>query len=318
MASTLLYMGMTTATMVEAATKPQYVKGIYVTGWTVDSKKFNTLINLADTTEINTFVVDVKDDSGRITPNLERIVKRLDDHNIYSIARIVLFKDPTLAAARPDLAVHKNGKVWVSKAKEKFMDPYSKEVWKYNIDIAKKALAAGFDEIQWDYIRFPDTATKLQYPNGDERTRRQVISDFLKYSVKQLPGAIIGADVFGYTTSVTQNDLGIGQYWEDFEPKIDVVSPMVYPSHYYQSSFGVKHPNSEPYKVVYSALKYAIKRSGQPKKIRPWLQSFTLGKPRYEAYHIRAQIKASEELGLHEWYLWNARNVYQPDSLKPE
>lgn len=299
--------------------KPKHVKGIYLSLHTLSSDRLDKLITLADQTEINSFVIDIKNDAGQtykdIAPQLPKILKKLKKHNIYPIARIVVFKDSRLIRQKSHLSArHKNGNLWADRrGRKEWLDPYSKEVWDYSINLAKEVVDLGITEIQWDYVRFPAIKKSkfnlIRYPQYDGRTRREVISGFLKYSKEQLPGVIITADVFGATTR-NKGDLGIGQHWESMLKYADVLLPMVYPSHYWKDAYGYKHPNSNPYGIVYAALKDAVKRSPSPASIRPWLQAFTLGKPKYTRKHIRAQIKAAKDNNIHEWVLWNARNVY--------
>jgi len=302
-------------------TEPEHVKGIYLSGWTASSKNLDKLIALANATEINSFVIDVKDSSGltykKMTPNIVKVLQKLKDNNIYPIARIVVFYDPVLAKNRPDLAVvdSRTGKAFNDGRGAGWINPYKKEVWGYNLQIANEAIALGFGEIQWDYVRFPDVkqsqAKFVRYPDKNEYTRAETIYQFIHYARNNLGSEIVmTADVFGLVTTV-KDDLNIGQKWEPILNIVDFIHPMVYPSHYAKGEYGIKVPNAEPYNIVHRALSDAVKRSKhQENKIRPWLQAFTLGKPPYTEYHIRQQIKAASDLGIQEYLLWSPSNKY--------
>lgn len=302
--------------------EPAHVRGVYLSGWTASStKSLDRLVKLANTTEINSFVIDVKDGSGltykTMTPNLAKVLQRLHDNNIYPIARIVVFYDPILAKNRPDLAVidTRTGKAFKDGRGVGWINPHKKEVWDYNLQIANEVLDMGFTEIQWDYVRFPDVkqsqAKFVSYPGNKGSSRVETINNFLRYSRDNLgPEVTMTADVFGLVTTV-KGDLHIGQQWEDILNVVDSIHPMVYPSHYAQGEYGIAYPNAVPYKIVHRALSDAVKRSkGQEHKIRPWLQAFTLGKPPYTEYEIRQQIKAANDLGINEYLLWSPSNKY--------
>lgn len=316
------------------------VKGIYLTGYTAGSPRFDELVKLVDDTELNAMVIDIKDDSGWVTfrsslpmvreakadtnmiPDLDRLLATLHQHDIYSIARIVTFKDPRLGSYRPDLAVHNSqGGVWHDRTGAAWLDPYNREAWDYAVAVAQEAAIKGFREIQFDYVRFPsDGNTKdIVYPKYDGRIRADVIADFLAYAREQLRPfhVFVSADIFGLIPSVN-DDQGIGQYWEKVLPPVDYVSPMAYPSHYAPNTFGLKDPDAAPYETVSNTLKDGIRRMGdQPvSKLRPWLQDFSL-RHRYGAAEVRNQIRAAEEQGVKGWLLWNAANVYTREALEP-
>ena len=207
------------------------------------------------------------------------------------------------------------------------MDAYNDSVWIYAADLAREALGMGFVEVQFDYVRFPDeprerlaTAIFPARRRGD--TPRSAVRSHIQL-IKSLVGPLgapITFDIFGLTASAT-DDMGIGQVWEDFISVADVVLPMVYPSHYQRGAYGFAWPNGQPYKIVRRALEEALGRSRGPQvaEIRPYLQAFTLGRrlPRYTPFEIREQIRATEELGITSWVLWNPRSVYQRQSLRP-
>jgi hypothetical protein len=324
------------------------IKALYVNAWAFGSSKLAQLVRLADSTEINAFVVDVKDDTGCLlypseikvardigatrcvrTRNLQSRLDTLRAHEIYAIARIVVAKDPLLAEHRPQWSVqHRDGGLWRDRIGSAWVDAYNDSVWIYAAELGEEAVRLGFAEVQFDYVRFPDEPKEAMaqaiFParraGETQRSGVQAGIAILTNRIQPL-GVPITFDIFGLTASAT-GDLGIGQVWEDFITVADVVLPMVYPSHYYRGSYGLAWPNAEPYRVVRNALREAIERSrpfAKPATIRPYLQAFTLGrrKPRYTPHEIREQIRAAEELGIMTWVLWNPRSVYQRDSLRP-
>ena len=326
------------------------IKGLYVNAWAFGSQKLWQLVRLADETEINAFVVDVKDDTGCLlypstVPTAEliganRCVRakdaraRLDTlaaHDIYAIARIVVAKDPLLAERKAAWSVKDRvtGVLWRDRINSAWVDAYNDSVWIYSGQLAQEAARMGFQEVQFDYVRFPDEprermATAIFPAHRPGRTQREAVREHVALLKDRLKasGVPVTFDIFGLTASAT-GDLGIGQVWEDFVSVADVVLPMVYPSHYYRGAFGYAWPNGQPYRIVRSALTDALKRS-EPlpgsAEIRPFLQAFTLGRrlPRYTPFEIREQIRAVEDLGITSWVLWNPRSVYQRGSLRPK
>src|SRR5881296_13651 len=327
------------------------VKGLYVNAWAFGSHKLWQLVRLADETEINAFVVDVKDDTGCLlypsaVPTAEQIganacvrakdaKARLDTlaaHRIYTIARIVVAKDPLLAEHKHTWSIkdRNTGGLWRDRINSAWVDAYNDSVWIYSAQLAAEAIRLGFNEVQFDYVRFPDEprermATAIFPARRAGWSQREAVRDhitLLKSRLRPL-GVPVTFDIFGLTASTTTGDLGIGQVWEDFVNIADVVLPMVYPSHYYRGAFGVPWPNGEPYRVVRYALRDALERSRPhpaAAEIRPFLQAFTLGRrlPRYTPFEIREQIRAVEDMGLTSWVLWNPRSVYQRAALRPK
>ncbi|MGH9258277.1 MAG: putative glycoside hydrolase [Acidimicrobiales bacterium] len=331
-----------------APTRPP-IKALYVNAWAFSSAKVWHLIRLADSTEINALVVDVKDDTGCLlfpmsvptavaigASACRRVVEReararLDSiraHGIYPIARIVVAKDPMLAAGKPGWAVrHRDGGLWRDRIGSPWVDAHHDSVWIYAAQIAEEAVRFGFEEVQFDYVRFPDEPPERRASaifaarRGSETWRDAVRRQVRMVTARLAPiGAPVTFDIFGLTATA-DGDLGIGQVWEDFITVADAVLPMVYPSHYARGAFGYAWPNGEPYGVVRETLRAALERSRYPgaAEIRPYLQAFTLGRrrPRYTPYEIRAQVRAAEELGIRSWVLWNPRSVYQRDALRP-
>ena len=326
--------------------RPDAVKGLYVNAWAAGSRvRSQTLIDLATRTEINTFVIDLKDASGYVSyatdvmtareagadqeiriRDLVGFLERLQEAGIYPIARIVIVKDPLLIRVRPEWAVQDTaGGVWVDSKGLIWANLHDRRVWDYHIDLAKEVAAVGFPEIQWDYVRFPDAPQedidRAVFPGAEGRRRRDAVEAFLEYARAELEdsGVAMTMDVFGATTSAS-TDVGIGQYWERFIGSVDVALPMVYPSHYWVGSFGIQDPNGHPYEIVRAALVSAVQRSEAVEGAgvtRPWLQDFTLGAPRYEAPEVRAQIQATYDAGIDEWLLWNASSRYTEGALEP-
>jgi len=325
------------------------IKALYVNAWAFGSQKLWQLVRLADETEINAFVIDVKDDTGCLlypsaVPTAEQIgankcvrakdaKARLDTlaaHGIYPIARIVVAKDPLLAERKAAWSVKERttGGLWRDRINIAWVDAYNDSVWIYSAQLAQEAAQMGFQEVQFDYVRFPDEprermATAIFPAHRAGQTQREAVREHVALLKDRLRpfGVPVTFDIFGLTASVTSGDLGIGQVWEDFVSVADVVLPMVYPSHYYRGAFGYAWPNGQPYHIVRSALTDALKRS-EPlpgsAEIRPFLQAFTLGRrlPRYTPFEIREQIRAVEDLGITSWVLWNPRSVYQRGSLR--
>src|SRR5882762_10362557 len=302
------------------------IKALYVNAWAFGSSKLAQLVRLADSTEINAFVIDVKDDTGCLLyPSDVKVAQ-----DIYAIARIVVAKDPLLAEHRPRWSVqNRDGSgLWRDRIGTAWVDAYNDSVWIYSAQLGQEAVRLGFNEVQFDYVRFPDEpkeamAQAVFAARKKGETQREGVQAGIAILVNRIQplGVPVTFDIFGLTSSAT-GDLGIGQVWEDFVTVADVVLPMVYPSHYYKGSYGLPWPNGEPYRVVRNALSEALERSRPLAKaatIRPYLQAFTLGrrKPRYTPHEIREQIRAAEELGIETWVLWNPRSVYQRDSLRP-
>jgi len=359
---------------------PLVVKGVYATGWSAGSKKkMASLIGLIDRTELNAIVIDIKDYSGYVSyktgiPEVEAsgaekelriiaphtIIKTFHDKGIYVIGRVSVFQDPILARARPELAMQDRttGTQWKDHKGIMWMDPASEDVWRYNVAIARDALSRGFDEINFDYVRFASDGalSNIVYPFWQEKiSKRNVIKKFFEFVRKELPEGKISADLFGLAT-VDPRDLGIGQVIEDGYENFDYVSPMIYPSHYATGFLGYKNPASFPYEVVWHSMDIALTRVRQEwnkpliavplatssllasvatpvvpevkpftAKLRPWLQDFNLGAT-YTAELVRAQIRATEEAlggarGANHyagWLLWNPSNVYTESALLSE
>lgn len=305
------------------------IRGVHMTGWAAGSgKNRRDMIAKLKASGLNAVVIALKETDGFIfvkdigygtyvnaIPDLEAAVRDFKEAGIYTIGRVVLFKDDRLARKRPDLAVKRldNGAIWTNDKGVAWVDPYQKEVWDYNLAIASRAAAAGFDEIQLDYIRFPsDGPVKLaRFSRKDhthESAKANVIA-FLREARKRLPGVVLSACVFGMTTSA-KTDMGIGQDIVRMAREVDFISPMMYPSHYYKGEYGIKNPNHDPFKTILYGIRDALARLGPESwKLRPYYQDFTLG-VRYDAAKVRDQVLASERLGVVNWLMWNPQNRY--------
>lgn len=326
--------------------RPDYVRGLYVNAWAAGSgRRMEEILSIVRETEVNSLVIDIKDATGFVSHasgvpavrdvgatgeirirDLPALLDRLEAEGVYPIARIVVIKDPLLSLARPDLAIQDTaGGVWVDSKELIWLNPFQQEVWEYHVSLAREVAEMGFPEIQWDYIRFPDAPeadyARATFPGAEGRPRYEAIRGFLAYAREELSDLPVRstADVFGVTTSF-RRDIGLGQLWETFIDVVDVALPMVYPSHYWEGSFGYDVPNAYPYEVVKAALDDALRRSAKVDGAgltRPWIQDFSLGQPLYGAAEVRAQIQAAYDVGIHEWIVWNPSTKYTVEALEP-
>lgn len=311
------------------------------------ANKFERIIGIAVGTEINGLVINVKDDNGFITyksnvdiikkmnektaipiKDVHNMLKILKEYDIYTIGRIVTFKDKNFALLNSNHAIQlKTGGTWLdpNSGKIPWVNPFDKYVWDYNLAIAKEASLIGFDEIQFDYVRFPDGAKKYnpitEFPGREGRDKDEAIADFLKYARKELEpyNVNIGADVFGLITR-TWDDYpeDIGQSWILMGQYVDNICPMIYPSHYSTGWYNLDNPNAHPYLVVKGALEEAQEKNSameKPPIIRSWIQDFDWAGIEYGPKEVRDQIIAAKELGLNEYMAWNPSNVYDPKSF---
>lgn len=336
----------------EHISAPNEARGIYFTMYSASSKtRVEEALKLADETGINTVVIDIKDFSGslaydtdvpeartigaekEIIKDIEGLIEQFHGAGIYAVARLTVFQDPILAKARPELAIRKKSdeQIWRDNKGLAWVDPAAKGVWDYNIAIAKDALSRGFDEINFDYIRFPSDGKifDTKYPAWDEVTPAEtIIASFFAYLDQELAGETISVDLFGLATVNTWDDMGIGQVLEDAFPYFDYVSPMVYPSHFKTGYLGFENPGDHPYEVVRFSMAGALKRLEQFRqtnemaaKLRPWLQYFNLSGSNiiYTPSVMRKQIEAVKE-ALGEDYagfmLWNSSNNYPLEEIR--
>lgn len=331
--------------------EPVKVKGIYVSGPIAGTAKMDELIALVDETELNAMVIDIKNDEGRVTykmqtdrvleidagiryiPDIEELVAKCKEKDIYLIARIVAFRDPYLAEQKPELAVHTaDGEIFRDKNGLAWVNPYCKEVWEYLVEIGAEAANAGFDEIQFDYIRFSTDIKEEEVDYGSEAEQTgkiDIITQFTEYAYDELSplGVYVAADVFGTVIDNETDQEIVGQDYVQMASHLDYICPMVYPSHYYSGSYGIKVPDAEPYQTIYEAASSSVEElSALPEeeraKVRVWLQGFTAswvtGHISYGAEQIREQIHGAYDAGYDEWILWNAAVNYQPEAFYTE
>ncbi len=325
---------------------PDPLKGIYMTSWIAGTPELrDKLVKIIEETEINSVVIDIKDYTGKIVfpiidnpelksfgseevriNDLQSFVEDLHKKGIYVIGRIAVFQDAYFVKHRPDLAVkNKAGNsVWKDRKGISWIDAGSQEYWDYIVLLSKEVRKIGFDEINFDYIRFPSDGnmTDISFPFSSTTPKHVVMKEFFAYLDKELEGTEIttSADLFGMVTTAT-DDMGIGQLLEDALPHFDYIMPMVYPSHYPTSFMNLKEPEAHPYEVIkftmQSAIDRSIKASTTPNKLRPWLQDFGL-RMKYGPEEVRAQIKATNDIGLSSWILWSASNKYTVGALNKE
>ncbi len=329
-------------TLQEIKLIPLTPKALYLSFYGIGDRGLReSAIKLIDGTELNTLVIDVKGDKGmipykssiplaaevgaqRITTVREMapLMKSLKEKGIYTVARIVVFKDNPLALSKPHWAVKtQSGEMWVDRENLAWVEPFRKEVWNYNIDIAIEAAQYGFDEIQFDYVRFPDaSAPQYSMPNTEEN-RVQAISGFLMEARRRLTpyNVFVSGDIFGYVCW-NLNDTKIGQRLEDLASHLDYLCPMLYPSGFQYGIPGYRNPVANPYEIIYLSLKRAQERTNLPShRFRPWLQAFrdyAFDGRYFNDKEIMGQIKAAEGFGSHGWMLWNPRNAYSSAGLK--
>ncbi len=323
---------------------PDPLKAVYMTSWAAGNQRFRKeLFDLVDTTEINAVVIDIKDYSGKISfpvedpllveigsaekriPDIKKFISELHEKNVYVIGRISSFQDSYLINIYPDSAVkNKAGEVWKDFKGVKWLDAGSEKVWEYLVAIGRESYALGFDELNFDYIRYPSDGNMqdIVYPWSGDRPRREVMKSFFSYLRQQFATSsiLISVDLFGLTTSA-EGDLGIGQSLTDALMYFDYAAPMVYPSHFGKGFIGIPKPAEKPYEVIKYSMDQAILKASttmaNPNKIRPWLQAFDRGAV-YTPAMVRAQMQATYDAGLTSWMLWNAGSVYKKDALLPK
>lgn len=323
--------------------RPLRPKALYLSAYGIGHAGLRgAALKLIAATELNALVIDVKDDRGNVPyPSAARaaadlaqavitvrdmlaLIGELRERGLYLIARIVTFKDEPYAAAHPAQAVHDaQGRLWHDREGLAWIDPFHREAWEHNLALAEEAARLGFDEIQFDYLRFPD-ATGLSFAEADtEAGRVAAIGDFLEAARRRLAphNVFIAADVFGYV-AWNRDDTHIGQQLEAIVTHLDYLSPMLYPSGF---SFGIpghRDPVAAPYEIVQHSLQRVLERTGLPGvRLRPWLQAFrdyAFDRRAFGQHEIRLQIDAAEAMGTDGWMLWNAGNRYQDGGLEPE
>ena len=349
-----------TPTPTPAPKEPVKVKALYLTGG-IAAKNIDHYIDLANKTELNSLVIDIKENGiinyesqiplaqelslFKKVYNAEEILKKCHDNDIYVIGRIVVFRDNGLSNKKPEYAIKKpNGNIWKEGKMGSWTNPYIKEVIDYNIEIAKEAVELGFDEIQFDYVRFPTTSSKEVTYGENPPPKSDAISGFLKKAaeeIKKVKDVPVSADIFGIVIESDRDGKAIGQLFDQIGMDIDYISPMIYPSHYANASNGIfgngvgqaingvlfTAPDLEPYNVIYQALLKAKSRisqvPGYKANVRPYLQDFTIKMKEgyyqeYGAKQVREQIQAVYDAGYEEWILWDGSNTYSESVFLPE
>ena len=322
-----------------AAADPGIVRGLYVNRFAAQStKRMRQLIQMADETEVNALIIDIKDEFGLnyeskdpkvqrnagkagVIKNLGALLDTLKAHKILAVARIVVFKDSVTARVNPEWDIRKaDGSPWRDKKGMLWVNPYNRDLWDYNLRVAEEAVKLGFGEVQFDYIRFPEPYKSLPqqvFPGSNNEPKPAALAEYLSTARARLSklGVRTTADIFGLVTTVP-GALEVGQEWEKVAPVTDVLLPMVYPSHYPPGSFNIPRPNADPYKTVFIAISKAhdrnIKLGLSGERVRPWLQAFTLGKPPYGADEVREQKRAVYDAGYDGWVLWHPGSKYEP------
>lgn len=330
---------------------PTKVKGVYLSAYVAGTESMiSNIIEQIDKTEINAVVIDVKDDNGRITfrmdtpmvqeigavnafiPDIQGLMKKLKEHNIYTIARVVAFRDPYLPEQKPELALKlADGTIYRDNKGLAWVNPYKKEAWDYLVEVGIGAHEAGFDEVQFDYIRFSTERGigNVAYDEADTkgRSKTQIIAEFMEYAYERLSeeDVYVSADVFGAIIGGGVDSENVGQSYEEMARHLDYICPMIYPSHYGDGNFGIEHPDTQPYDTILAALKGSQRvldsnsQSGHA-VVRPWLQDFTASYlEHYIEYgdeQVQAQIQAVYDAGYDEWLLWSAACKYHWGALK--
>jgi hypothetical protein len=315
---------------------PDEIRGIHVTGplMTLTGKLDSYLALTKD--GLNTIELDLKDESGNVTftknaPAIalkdgaalryfdpSEVVHKVHKHGVYLIGRVVSFEDPITSQAHPELAIHRSdGSLWKNSGGLGWLNPYSHAAWKYDVDVAVAAAKAGFDEIQFDYVRFPSDGdlSIIRYPGTHAQPMDETVATFLRYAVKRLHplGVRVSADVFGLSAS---HDLGIGQHPGQIGEVVDAIYPMAYPSHYTAGEYNLPDPNAAPGATVsHSLADFQTQLAGGRATIVPWLQDFSLGRT-YTLADVAAQIAAARQHRTGGYMLWNASGVYTAGALR--
>ncbi len=315
---------------------------VYLSFWGIGTSSVrDPALRLATTTPVNAVVIDVKGDLGYIcyrttvplageigaqkiitVPDMQHLLAHLHTQGIYTIARIVTFKDNMLCNARPKLALHQNGKLFKDREGLTWCDPFLPEVQSYNIDLAVDSAKMGFDEIQFDYVRFPDAkGVEFSQPSTDDSRSKTITAFLTEAREKLIPyNVFLAADVFGYICW-NKGDTGIGQRINDLMGPLDYISPMLYPSGFMYGIPNYRNPVEHPYEIVRFSLDRAKERTGlDPIRFRPWLQAFAdyaFDKRQFTEKEIQAQINAAQSFGADGWLLWNPRNLYSSEAIRP-
>lgn len=328
---------------------PVELKGVYLPAHKME--QLQPLLMMAKESELNAIVLDVKNDYGYLTfnttnsalkelgcvskspliPDIKDVMDQMYRAKVYPIARIVAFKDNQIKRIAPDRLIHdKNGNVYQTPSGDTWLNPYDKRNWAYLLEVAKEAIAVGFKEIQFDYIRFHESMSseKVDLPTSPSKT--EIITEFTKYMYEHLKpyGVYVSADVFGTIITSKIDAQIVGQDYGELIKNLDYICPMVYPSHYAPGSFGIDYPDLHPYELILSTMQSSndviknIPRTERRAKVRPWLQSFTATwvKPHqeYTSEQVRQQVDGAYDAIIDEWLLWNGAGKYDSKSFKKE
>jgi hypothetical protein len=334
--------------LMPSAPQPRPVKAAYLSYYGVGDRTIRgRVLEMLDHTELNAVVIDVKGDRGFIpyesevplareagamgpvrVHEFDDLLARLKAKGIYAIARIVVFKDNVLARHRQRWAITdtRTRALWLDAERLAWLDPFEEEAWAYAIAVGAEAASKGFDEIQFDYLRFPTDGTlstaRYSKPNT-QHNRLQAITAFLKHARASLgpTGAFLAVDLFGYI-AFNLDDTGVGQRLEELAPLVDVLCPMAYPSAYHLGIPGHRNPVAHPYAVVFETIRRARERAGQTRaQVRPWIQDFrdyAFDRRSFGVPEVRAQMTAALDAGATGWMLWNPQNRYTVDALDPK
>lgn len=329
---------------------PVKVKGIYIPSSRM--KELENYLELAKKTDINAFVIDVKDDEGYITfpsqnqkllqmgsvkenpsiKNINQAMVRMYEGDIYPIARIVVFKDSVIGEKFSDRLIQDiNGKPYrTPRENQAWLNPYDKRNWEYIAEIAKEAASLGFKEIQLDYVRFHESMNSERVQLDANKSKAEIITEFTAYMSEELKdyNVYLSADVFGAIITSKRDGESVGQDYRQMVKKLDYISPMVYPSHYGKGSFGIEYPDLYPYDIILGAMEASsdvIRQNPREERkaiVRPWLQDFTATwlepHQKYGKKQIQDQIRATYDSGLDEWILWNSSGRYTESALLNE
>lgn len=334
-------------TKYEVHTAKPPIKGVYLPA--TNMARLDELIKLANETEVNGMIIDIKNDNGYLTfstdnpklqsavkekpaiPNMDEVIDKLYANNIYPIARIVAFKDNVYTKVNPDQAVQTaDSSVYQTSKGESWLNPYDKRNWEYLLEISKEAINLGFKEIQFDYIRFHESmeGKDLNFPTDKSKT--EIITEFVAYMTEALHpyGVNVSADVFGTIITSKVDAEIVGQDYRELIKHLDYICPMIYPSHYGEGSFGIAHPDLQPYDLILEVMQYSnmiiseIPRNERMAEVRPWLQDFTASwLSSYQEYgdeQVQDQIKATYDALGSEWLLWNGAGKYHSNALEQE
>jgi hypothetical protein len=322
--------------------EPFQPKALYVSFWAAGSSKYmNRIFELAKTTEINTVILDIKNEYGKLIyktdvplakeigahnertiRDIKAFIQKLKAHDLYVIGRVVVFKDEALAKARESFALKDaNGTIWINNEKLAWVDPFETQVHDYVAKIAADAASKGFDEINFDYVRFPLRKHLSYQKKLNQKNRVQAISDFLTTANKALQpyNVYTSVDTYGYVCW-NDNDTNIGHTIESLSKHADYIAPMLYPSGFGVGILGYKDPTDHPYEIINASINEALNKSNvSASRFRPWLQSFKdygFDRKFFRSKEVSEQIKGAEHAACSGWMLWNPSSRFSSRGLQ--